>query len=194
MESENGTTTLLTLDNKAGAIADNEAVLLVDAGGAVASGGNALRVAFTGTADAGAILAEFLPDAGSLGIKIDAGGIATAEALYVDADSTSVSTVFFNSDGAKAADKAVLEVIGNGVSNADSAVARFEQTNTGGVSTVLALKQDDIDIPFITFETTIGEGNAIEEVGGKTLTTTHFVMVDIEGVGTRYLQVGTISA
>lgn len=110
LESEDGTGTLLTLDNKAGAIADNSAVLLVDAGGAVASGGNALRVAFTGTADAGAILAEFLPDAGSLGIKVDGGGIATQEALYIDADPTANSVAYIHSDAVIADNKALLEL------------------------------------------------------------------------------------
>ena len=40
---------------------------------------------------------------------------------------------------------------------------------------------------------TIGVGNAIEAVGAKTLTTTHFIKNTINGVGTRYIPAGTIA-
>ena len=77
--------------------------------------------------------------------------------------------------------------------NADSAVVRIHQDHTTGVANVLHLVQDDISEPMIGFESTIGAGNAIEAVGAKSLTTTHFIMVDIEGVGKVYIPAGTIA-
>jgi hypothetical protein len=319
-ESEDGVGTLMTLDNKAGVIASDTAVLLLDAGGAVASGGNILRVAPTGAPNAGAIAIEVvgasktcqmmyidgdstaaavvaingggaltnglgvlnLTNDGNLAtggnvLNITMGGTPHAEAcafeiaaavdaraidvassaatasavritgagatattkatlevissgtpaaatsdvlrvaftgtatnkpivaeitgdtkdcmgLSVDADPTTTSMAYFHSAGALAADKATVEIASDvSACNADSAVLRITQDHTTGVATVLALKQDDVDIPFITFETTIGVGAAIEAVGGKNLTGTHYVMVDIEGVGTRYIAVGTIA-
>lgn len=53
--------------------------------------------------------------------------------------------------------------------------------------------QADIDQPFFQFATTIGVGNAIEAVGAKTLTTTHFIMIEIPGSLTRYVPCGTIA-
>lgn len=279
-ESENGTGTLLTLDNKAGAVGSAEAVLKVDAGGTVNAAGFGIYASFTGTAAAGATVVGVVPDAGSLGMFVNAGGVDTREALKVDADPTAYDVVLFHSDatiaedkavlsltsagtiasgsnvlrvdvtgtpasgavytefdfagvtdtnenvgvlidatskkvqalkinaaplagstilatstGALAADKATCELVSNvSACNADSAVLRVEQTHATGVATCAALKQDDVDKPFITFESTIGTGNAIEAKGAKTLTATHFVMVDIEGVGVRYLQAGTIAA
>jgi len=58
---------------------------------------------------------------------------------------------------------------------------------------VLYLDQGDIDQKMIEFATTIGVGNAIEAVGGKTLTTTHFIKVTLPGALTRYIPVGTIA-
>jgi hypothetical protein len=59
---------------------------------------------------------------------------------------------------------------------------------------VLKLKQTDVSEEMIELDgTTIGTGNAIEAVGAKTLSTTHFVKVTITGVGTRYIPVGTIA-
>jgi len=107
---------------------------------------------------------------------------------------TTNSGIVATTTGILAADKAILELISNASTcNADSSVARFEQTATDGVATCLALKQDDLDIPFITFETTVWVWNAIEAEWWKALTVTHYVMVDIEWVWTRYLQVWTIA-
>jgi hypothetical protein len=181
--SVNGTTTLLTVDNAGGAIADNAAVLLVDGGGTpAAAGSNLLRVAFTGTDTNKPTLVEVV------------GGSKDCIGLHVDADPTTQSAVYFTSGAALAADKATLEVVAVPTTNhADSAVVRLEQTHTAGGANILHMVQLDVDKPFLGFETTIGVGNAIEAVGGKTLTTTHFVMVDIEGVGARYMPVGTIA-
>jgi len=150
-ESENGTTTLLTLDNKAGVIASDTAVLLIDAGGAVASGGNLLRVAPTGT-----------PNAGAIGIEFVGGGKALT-AMYIDADPTASSLVYFTSGGALGADKATLEVVSvPAANNADSSVLRLEQTSTTGAGLIVTMVQGDVSEPFINFESTAGSGNSVD--------------------------------
>jgi len=67
------------------------------------------------------------------------------------------------------------------------------QSDYAGAMPVLVLEQRDADQDMIRFSAAVGVGNAIEAVGAKTLTVTHFVKVDIAGVGTRYLPVGTIA-
>jgi len=74
-----------------------------------------------------------------------------------------------------------------------AATLHVDQTSATGAIPVLYLDQADVSEEFIEFNTTIGTGNAIEAVGAKTLTTTHFVKVTITGVGIRYIPVGTIA-
>lgn len=57
----------------------------------------------------------------------------------------------------------------------------------------LYLDQSDVSEEMMQFNTTIGVGNAIEAVGGKTLTTTHFIKVTLPGALTRYIPAGTIA-
>lgn len=68
-----------------------------------------------------------------------------------------------------------------------------DQSSTTAAIPVLVLDQADISEEMIEFITTIGTGNAIEAVGAKVLTTTHFVKVTIPGGLTRYFPVGTIA-
>lgn len=68
-----------------------------------------------------------------------------------------------------------------------------DQYSTTGAKPVLLLDQADIDVPMIEFTGTVGIGNVIEAVGAKSLTTTHFLMCTITGVGTRYIPLGTIA-
>lgn len=68
-----------------------------------------------------------------------------------------------------------------------------DQSSATGAIPVLYLDQGDVDQPLIQFETTIGTGNAVEAVGAKTLTTTHFLMVELPGGLTRYIPCGTIA-
>lgn len=179
-------------------IADNMAVLKVHSAGAIASGANTFRVETDGTPASGAIYAEFdftgITDTNeNIGVMIDAGGKKVV-GLKVDADPVAGSAVYFTSGAALAADKATLEVVAvPTTNNADSAVVRIEQTHTAGGANILHMVQLDIDKPFFGFETTIGVGSAVEAVGAKVLTTTHFVMVDLEGVGARYFPIGTIA-
>ena len=74
-----------------------------------------------------------------------------------------------------------------------SAKLHIDQSSTTGAIPVLFLDQADISEEMIKFDTTIGTGNAIEAIGAKTLTTTHFIKVLIPGGLTRYFPVGTIA-
>jgi hypothetical protein len=67
------------------------------------------------------------------------------------------------------------------------------QASTTAAEPPLWLQQADIDQDMMEFDTTIGTGNAIEAIGAKVLTTTHFVKVTIPGALTRYFPVGTIA-
>lgn len=55
------------------------------------------------------------------------------------------------------------------------------------------LDQADVSEEMIEFVSTIGVGNAIEAVGAKVLTVTHFIKVTLPGPLTRYIPVGTIA-
>lgn len=68
-----------------------------------------------------------------------------------------------------------------------------DQSSTTAAIPVLTLDQADISEEMIEFVTTIGTGNAIEAVGAKTLTTTHFIKVTLPGGLTRYIPAGTIA-
>lgn len=76
---------------------------------------------------------------------------------------------------------------------APSATLHVDQDSPTGAEPVLLLDQADVSEEMIEFVTTIGVGNAIEAVGAKTLTTTHFVKVTLPGGLTRYFPVGTIA-
>lgn len=68
-----------------------------------------------------------------------------------------------------------------------------DQNGAAAAIPVLVLRQQDVDQDMIEFMCTIGTGNAIEAVGAKTLTTTHFIKVTLPGGLTRYFPVGTIA-
>lgn len=68
-----------------------------------------------------------------------------------------------------------------------------DQKLTTAAVPVLYLDQADISEEMIEFNTTIGIGNAIEAVGAKSLTTTHFIKVTLPGSLTRYIPCGTIA-
>lgn len=68
----------------------------------------------------------------------------------------------------------------------------LDQSSTSAAVPCLELDQADVDHPFIKFECTIGAGNAIEAVG-KSMTTTHFVLVELTGGLLRYIEAGTIA-
>lgn len=93
---------MVTFDNASGVIASDKAVLLLDAGGAIASGGNILRIAPTGT-----------PNAGAIGIEYVGAGKAH-QALYIDVDPTGVDAVHFHSGGALTNGFAVVGITNDG--------------------------------------------------------------------------------
>lgn len=68
-----------------------------------------------------------------------------------------------------------------------------DQSSTTAAIPVVYFDQADISEEMIEFNTTIGTGNAIEAVGAKVLTTTHFIKVTLPGALTRYIPVGTIA-
>ena len=69
----------------------------------------------------------------------------------------------------------------------------IDQSSTTAAIPALTLDQADVSEEMIEFVTTIGVGNAIEAIGAKTLTTTHFIKVTIPGGLTRYIPCGTIA-
>jgi len=143
IESEDGTATLLLLDNKAGAIASGKAVLKVDAGGTVDAGGYGIYAAFTGAAAAGATVVYVVPDAGSLGVKVNGGGVDTREALYVDADPTAYDVAYIHTDGVIADNKAVLSLHSAGAMAAGSSILRLAQAGTPAGATSYTLEIDN---------------------------------------------------
>jgi hypothetical protein len=66
------------------------------------------------------------------------------------------------------------------------------QSSTTAAIPVLELEQSDLSEEFINFVGTVATGNPIEAVGAKTLTTTHFIRVAING-SFLYFPVGTIA-
>jgi len=84
------------------------------------------------------------------------------------------------------------DAVGIGVDE-PNAKLHIYQTSATGAKPVLLLNQADADQDMIEFSGTVGTGNAIEAVGAKTLTVTHYIKVTITGVGERYLPVGTIA-
>lgn len=90
---------------------------------------------------------------------------------------------------------AVLDSSGNfgiGDSTPDGKLDVSQASTTAAIP-VVELNQADLSEEFINFISTVGTGNPIEAVGAKTLTTTHFLRIQIDGVGYRYIPVGTIA-
>jgi hypothetical protein len=80
-----------------------------------------------------------------------------------------------------------------GIGSAPLAQLHVDQSSTTGGQPVAYFDQADISEEMFEFNTTIGIGNAIEAVGAKALTTTHFIKVTLPGGLTRYIPVGTIA-
>lgn len=80
-----------------------------------------------------------------------------------------------------------------GGSTDPTAQLRVDQSNASASISPILIRQNDVSEQIIEFDTTIGTGNAIEAVGAKTLTPTHFVKVKIPGGLIRHFEVGTIA-
>jgi hypothetical protein len=83
--------------------------------------------------------------------------------------------------------------ISRGATPSPNGQLHVDQNSTTAAIPVLYLDQADISEEMIEFNTTIGTGNAIEAVGAKALTTTHFIKVTLPGGLTRYIPCGTIA-
>jgi len=83
--------------------------------------------------------------------------------------------------------------VGGSAATTPLAVVHADQDDATAAIPALYLDQADVSEEMIEFNTTIGTGNAIEAVGAKSLTVTHFVKVTIPGSLTRYFAVGTIA-
>ena len=68
-----------------------------------------------------------------------------------------------------------------------------DQNDATGVIPTLYLDQADLSEEFIEFAATIGVGNPIEAVAAKTMTPSHFLRIDVAGVGHLYLEAGPIA-
>ncbi len=92
-------------------------------------------------------------------------------------------------------DTLFLDVLGDVGINITTPLGKLHvnQLSATGAKPVLLLSQLDIDEDMIEFTCTIGVGNAIEAIGAKTLTTTHFIKATITGVGEVYIPCGTIA-
>ncbi len=82
--------------------------------------------------------------------------------------------------------------VGIGI-DSPTAQLHIDQSSTTAAIPVTLFDQADVSEEMFEFATTIGTGNAIEAVGAKTLTVTHFIKVTLPGGLTRYLEVGTIA-
>ena len=169
--SVNGTGSIVEIIS-GGAIGAGKACLEIDAAGAFNATGSMLRLSGEG------ITATNSPVA----LDIDLAALDMTAINIVSAPTTN-SAIVATTTGILAADKAILELVSNAAAcNADSAVARFEQTATDGVANCLTLKQDDVSENFINFESTEGSGNAVDATQTTPGTVYGSIAIMINGV------------
>jgi hypothetical protein len=122
------------------------------------------------------------------------GGILTLQSTN-PTSATFQQTAFVQENNATTRETMRIDTNGDvGIGTASpSAQLHVDQASTTAAQPVLYLDQADVSEEMMEFNTTIGVGNAIEAVGAKTLTTTHFIKVTLPGALTRYIPVGTIA-
>jgi hypothetical protein len=178
-----------------------------------------LQMAATDPSDWGQIQALFSNDQFGTGLAMAKSRNTTVGSHTVVANSDILGNIYFyGSDGTGfiAAANIIVQVDGTPGTNdmpgrivfsttpdgASTPVEALRIPSSGGIVAqvagaaavpVLTLAQNDVSEDMIEFVSTIGVGNAIEAVGAKTLTPTHFIKCTIDGVGVRYLQLGTIA-
>ena len=81
--------------------------------------------------------------------------------------------------------------VGIGASS-PSAQLHVDQASSTAAIPVLTLDQADVSEEILEIISTAGTGNAVEAVGAKTLTTTEFIKITLNG-NTRYIPCGTIA-
>ena len=161
IESEDGALTLLLLDNKAGAIGAGEAVLKVDAGGVVNAAGFGLDVRFTGASAAGATLANFVADAGSVGMFINCGSVDTRQAFMIDADPTAYDVASIHSDAVMADNKAMLLIDhATGASAAGSNLFRIVEAATPNAGAIGFEMDVQVDMIAVSIDTNAATNDA----------------------------------
>lgn len=112
-------------------------------------------------------------------------------ALVIQANDA--GSIGLNTSAARALTVNSSQNVGIGISSSIAAKVHIDQASTTAAIPVLYLDQADISEEMIEFNTTIGVGNAIEAVGAKTLTATHFIKITLPGALTRYIPCGTIA-
>lgn len=173
--------TMVTLDNTGGVIASDKAILLLDAGGNVADGGNMLRLAPTGTPVEGSIGFEFV------------GASKLMQAMYLDSDSVDHSVAHIHGGGALASGMGVLEVTNDGNLASGGTLASFTlggTPNAGAIAididaqkncTALKIDSDSAtnDAVVITGAGALGAGKAMLAVTNVGTITDGSYLVDI---------------
>jgi len=124
----------------------------------------------------------------ALGVIIDTYIAAASDALTWSTYTGSIATPTYT-------ERMRLNTAGNFLigTATDSGKLTVDQSASAGAIPVLVLDQADLSEEFIEFAGTVGTGNSIEAKAAKTLTTTHFLRMNITGVGYVYMPVGTIA-
>ena len=164
VESEDGTTTLLLLDNKAGVIGTGAAVLKLDAGGDVHGSSFILDVVFSGTTPtAGATGVNVnMKKADVVGLNIDGAGTDTYEALKIDADSTDHDIAYIHSDAVIADDKALLNLNSAGAIASGGNILRVDAADATPASGAVYVEFD-----FANITSTNENVGLLIDAGGK---------------------------
>ncbi|MBI2123910.1 MAG: hypothetical protein HYU04_01590 [Candidatus Wildermuthbacteria bacterium] len=136
-----GSTKLMQAMNIDGDSVDNS-VVLINGGGALASGKGVLEVTNDGNLASGGTLVSLTlggtPNAGAIAVDIDAQ--KDAQALKIDSDAATNSAVLITGAGNLADDKAMLEITNTGTTVAGSSLVRIASTTAAGGATVYGLE------------------------------------------------------
>jgi len=177
--------------------------LLVSSVGAGGTASTSLLKLQQTNASSSAALAFLNQDGNGISINIDSEATSVTVFNLVAANTSGTAMVVNNAGvGGAIVDfqdggTSVLTAIDGGLVGVGIAAPvsklHVDQASATGAIPVLTLDQGDVSEEMMEFLCTIGTGNAIEAVGAKSLTTTHFIKVTITGGLTRYIPVGTIA-
>lgn len=157
-----------------------------------AAGGVAMTGGFSRVANLRADYPALVFNSLNIGCAAISYDFSTAMTFYVnaptvDATAGTVALVIYNSGNV------AVNVGSFGVGILSPlAKAHIKQGGASAAIPVILLEQLDVSEEMIRFTSVEGVGNAIEAVGSKTLTTTHFIKVTING-DVRYISAGTIA-
>lgn len=127
----------------------------------------------------------------SVNLRVGSADAAIA-VIYQD---TQRSALVFITDNYGGAERMRIDYLGNvGINKiSPAAMLHIDQSSITAAKPVLILDQADVSEEMIEFISTIGVGNALEAVGAKTLTVTHFIKATLPGSLTVYIPCGTIA-